>query len=315
MRLCALAALSVLASACGGEAREARGGAAPAPSGGVRLAVVLPDRDALAIVDPRRGVLAEIGVGGSPWGVAVAGGRAYVSAARHVAVVDLRTRRVVRRVPYRTRAGAVERGEYRRGGMGVAAAAGGRRVFVGVHTGGRGRLEVLDTGRLTMTGAARVGERPFDVVASRDGRSAYTIDHDSYGVTAVDVRTLATRTLPVDPAGEGAFDKLNWPMRSRIHQVALSRGRLLTVGAESLDGGRRANLSIFDVRTGRERILPLRRPHEDIAVGPGGTTAYLTGGYTRGGWRGLTSVPLAGGPPREQALPAEPLGVDVIRPR
>lgn len=164
----------------------------------------------------------------------------------------------------------------------------------------------------------------------------------------MDVRTLATRTLPVDPAGGGAFDKLNYgaldsggrlllpingevlavldprsgrvrtrPMRSRIHQagVALSRGRLLTVGAEALDGRRGPNLSILDVRTGRERLVPLRRPHEDIAVSPGGTTAYLTGGYTRGGWRGLTSVPLAGGSPREQPLPAEPLGVAVIPPR
>ena len=308
------------------------------------LAVVLPDRDALALVDPDRGVVAEVAVGASPWGVAVGARRAYVSTARHIAVVDLPRRRVVARVPYRTRIPAVERGEYRRGGMGIDASAHRREVYVGVHTGARGRLEILDTARTRIIGAAPIGVRPFDVLAAQRGRSAYSVDHDSYGVTEVDVREGSTRSFRVAPLGTGAFDKLNYgaldaagrlllpingevlavldpatgrvgerPMRSRVHQAGVARAgtRLLTVGAESLEGGG-PNLSVFDLRTGRERLVALRRPHEDIAVSRDGRTAYLSGGYTRGGWRGLTAVSLGTGRTREVRLPAEPLGIATL---
>lgn len=314
----------------------------------MRLAVVLPGRGELALVDPRRGARARIGVGASPWGVAVAGDRAYVSAARHVAVVDLRRRRLIARVPYRRPVAAVDYGEDRAGGMGIAVAPGGRRVYVGVHAdgGGRGRLEVLDTRALRIVGSAPIGVRPFDVLAGRDGRTAFSIDHDSYGVTAVDGETLRTRFYSVAPLGRGAFDKLNYgavdargrlllpvngevlavldprtrrvrrrAMRAEVHQsgVAVSRGRLLTIGAESLTGGS-PNLSVFDLRTGRERIVTLGRPHEDIAVGEDGKIAYLSGGYTRGGWAGFTEVDLDSGRVRETRLDDRPLGIAIVPP-
>lgn len=340
----ALLGLSALAGC--GSSPQARppGEAGVATGGGARLAVVLPRRGELALVDPRRGVVARVAVGASPWGVAVAGGRAYVSAARHVAVVDLRRRRLIARVAYRAPAAAVDYGEYRAGGMGVAVAPGGRRVYVGVHTagGGRGRLEVLDTRRLRIVGSARVGVRPFDVLAGRDGRTAFSVDHDSYGVTVVDGATARTRFVPVAPLGRGAFDKLNYGaidtrgrlllpingqvlavvqprtgrvtrrrMRARVHQagVALSGRRLLTIGAESLSGGS-PNLSVFDLTTGRERIVALRRPHEDIAVAD--DTAYLSGGYTRGGWAGVSAVALGSGRVREIPLDDEPLGIAAL---
>ena len=335
-------AVSGLAS-CGATSDSPR--AAPGAGGEPRLAAVLPDRDALALVDPVRGTTSEVPVGASPWGVAVAGSRAFVSTARHVAVVDVRRRRVVRRVRYRTRIPVVARGEDRPGGMGIAAAPDGRRVFVGVHTGGRGVLEVLDTRRLRMTASARIGVRPFDVLAGPGGRTAFTVDHDSYGVTAVDTRDATTRTFAVAPLGRGAFDKLNYgaldarsrlllpingevlaildpvtgrvverPMSSRVHQAGVTRSgsRLLTVGAEALEGSGGPNLSVFDLRSGRERVIPLRRAHEDIAVSGDGRTAYLSGGYTRGGWRGLTVVSLPGGRTREVSLAAAPLGIALL---
>lgn len=338
----AVAPTLVLASCGGSSASEPT---ARPDVGAPVLAAVLPDRDALALVDPARGAVAEIPVGASPWGVVVDGSRAYVSTARHVAVVDVRRRRLVNRVPYRTRIGRVERGEYRQGGMGIAASADGRQVYVGVHTGGRGVLEVLDTRRARITRAERIGVRPFDVLAARRGRTAFTVDHDSYGVTEVDARDGSTRTFRVAPLGDGAFDKLNYgaldargrlllpingevlavldpatgrvarrPMRSRVHQAGVVRSgsRLLTVGAEALSGSRGPNLSVFDLRTGRERIIPLRRAHEDLAVSRDRRTAYLSGGYTRGGWRGVTVVSLPTGRTREVPLPAEPLGIALL---
>lgn len=346
-RLAAVLATAALAAAagCGGT------GAQPdersrARSGVASLAVVLPARDALALVDPGRGEVARIPVGASPWGVAVTRGRAYVSTARGVTVVDLARRRVVRRVSFRTRTGPIERGEYRAGGMGIAVSPDGRRVFVGVHApdGGRGVLEAIDTRALRVVGSARVGIRPFDVLVTPDGRTVVSVDHDSYGVTLVDAATFAARFLRVAPLGDGAFDKLNYgavdgrgrvllpingrvlaildpgtgrvrtrPMRADVHQagVTLSRGRLLTVGAESLVEGS-PNLSVYELASRRERVLPLRRPHEDVAVSANGRTAHLTGGYTRGGWSGMTVVTLANGLTRELRLPAEPLGIATI---
>ena len=345
-----LTAVTAVLAACGGSpppAPEAR-----AATGAPRLATVLPERDALALVDPDGGLVAEIAVGPSPWGVVVSGSRAYVSAARHVAVVDLARRRVVARVPYRTRIGAVERGEYREGGMGIVASSDGRQVYVGVHTGGRGALEVLDTRSLDVVRTVRIGVRPFDVLAAPRSRTAFTVDHDSYGVTRVDARTGSARTFRVAPLGDGAFDKLNYgaldgrgrlllpingevlavldpatgrvaerPMRSGVHQAGVVRSgpRLLTVGAEALEGSSGPNLSVFDLRSGRERLIALRRPHEDLTVSRDGRTAYLTGGYTRGGWPGLTVVALRSGRTREVRLPAEPLGIALLdrpgRPR
>lgn len=103
-------------------------------------------------------------------------------------------------------------------------------------------------------------------------------------------------------------------MRSRVHQAGVTRsaGRLLTVGAESLESDGGPNLSVYDLRTGRERVIALRRAHEDVAVSRDGRVAYLSGGYTRGGWKGVTIVSLDDEGIRELALPAAPLGIAVV---
>lgn len=272
-----------------------------------------------------------------------------MSTARHVAVVELRTRRVLARIRYRTRVARIEYGEYRAGGMGIAADPARGRVYVGVNGAGgsRGALEIFDTRRLANLGAVRTGIRPFDVLVAPGGGTVYTVDHDSYGVTAVRVASRRARFLPVAPLGRGAFDKLNYgaidpagrvllpingrvlavldpasgrvrtrPMRSRVHQagVVLSRNRLLTVGAEALEPDTGPSLSVYDLARGSERVLPLRRPHEAIAAAPNGRVAYLTGGYTRGGWSGLSVVTLGSGAVREVALPAPPLGIATTTP-
>ena len=301
-------------------------------------------------VDPAGGVIARVEVGAAPWGIVLgADERAYVSTAEGIAVVDVTARRRVALVPYLAAVGVPGAGEYRAGGMGIAIAPDRSRVYVGIHLpGGNGRLEVLDTARLVMVGSAAVGVRPFDVAVSRDGRFIYSIDHDSYGVTIVEATTLATRTVTIAPAGRDAFAKLHYgaigpdgrlllpimgqflavldpsgdfttrPLTADTHQhgtALLPDGRLLIVGTGPAGGATgRASLTILDLTTGEEAILPLARQHEKVAADPDGRTIYLTGGYTLtgGGWDGITVLDLQTGLAREIAVPGLPLDVVVL---
>ena len=65
--------------------------------------------------------------------------------------------------------------------MGIAVAPDGERVYVGVFLPDRsGRLEVIDTDKRTVIASVPIGVRPFQVLASRDGRTVYTVDHDTF---------------------------------------------------------------------------------------------------------------------------------------
>ena len=243
-------------------------------------------------VEDEGGVVDRVDVGAAPHGVALApNDRAYVASARGVAVVDTRARRRIAFVRYRAPVGPASTGEYRPGGMGIAASPDGRFAYVGVHLdSGPGRLEVVDIRARRIVGSVAVGVRPFDVLASRDGRFAYSVDHDSYSVTVVDTKTLRTRTIRAEPLGLGAFDKPHYaaldgsgrlllpfqgrvllrldprsgrstriPLTARTHQhgVALtSHGQLMIVGtgpAGDVDGP--PSISIVDVRSGEERVV------------------------------------------------------------
>ncbi|MFN8513940.1 MAG: hypothetical protein U0841_15420 [Chloroflexia bacterium] len=327
------------------------GGSSPAPQDGTMLLLVTNfGARQISWVDPARGVIAQVEVGAAPWGVATAGGRAYVSTAEGVAVVDMAARRRVALVPYLAEVGSPGSGEYRAGGMGIALSPDGARVYVGINLpGGNGRLEVLDTAQLRMVGSATVGVRPFDVAVSRDGRVIYSIDHDSFSVTIVEAATLATRTVAIAPVGRDAYAKMHYgvigpddrlllpimgralvhlapagdftttPLSANTHQhgAALTPDglRLLVVGtgpAGQATGG--ASLTVLDLASGAERILPLARPHEKVAVSPDGRTAYLTGGYTlaSGAWDGITVIDLETGATREVAVPGLPLDIVVV---
>ncbi|MEU0759914.1 YncE family protein [Streptomyces microflavus] len=260
-------------------------------------------------------------------------GRAWVATAEGVAVVDTQRRTRLALVPYGTETGPVTTGEYRGGGMGIALAPDGRHVYVGVNVpDGNGTVEVIDTATREVTGTAPVGRRPFDVDVSPDGREVYATDHDSFDVTAVDARTLKTRRMEVAPYGtEGGLGswlkphyavvrpqdgKLLLPFEGerlavldpRTGEVAIERmtanthqhgaalaadGTLLVVGTGPI--GPDDEDPSLTVRTpdGKERIVPLDGPHEDVAVSEDGRTAYVTGGFTRDGyWNGITVVDL-----------------------
>ncbi|MFD9718028.1 YncE family protein [Streptomyces sp. NPDC059076] len=309
--------------------------------------------DTVTFLHPRTGPFASVRVGTAPYGLAVdTEGRAWVATAEGVAIVDTRTRRSLGRIPYRTDTGPVTEGEYRGGGMGIALSPDGSRVYVGVNVpGGPGVLEVMDTAERSVVDTVPIGRRPFDVDVARDGREVYVTQHDSFDVTAVRADTLATRRFEVAPYGtEGGLGSWLKPhyavvaadgrlllpfegerlavldprtgrmtvarMTANTHQhgVALTaEGTLLVVGTGPIGSGDRdASLTIRS-RDGRERLVPLDGPHEDIAVSPDGQTAYVTGGFTRDGyWDGITVVDLDRGTARKLPGGKRPLGIAVL---
>ncbi|MGW6458133.1 YncE family protein [Streptomyces sp. NPDC055078] len=340
-------------------------GASPSPSGsaGDRAPGKVTARGTLLVADfgsdtvtflhPERGPFASVEVGTAPYGLVVgADGRAWVATAEGVAVVDTRTRESLGRIPYSTATGPVTDGEYRGGGMGIAIAPDGKRVYVGVNVpGGPGVLEVIDTAAREVTATVPVGRRPFDVDVSRDGAEVYTTNHDSFDVTAVRTDSLAARRFEVAPYGTegglGSWLKPHYaavradgrlllpfegerlavldPRTGRVtvermtadthqHGAALTPdGTLLAVGTGPIGSAEKdASLTIRS-RDGTERVVPLDGPHEDVAVSRDGRTAYVTGGFTRDGhWDGITVVDLHDESVRRLPGGSRPLGIAVL---
>lgn len=317
------------------------------------LVVTNAQGEHISLVDPTRGVMAQIEAGTAPWGLALAADhRLYVATAEGVAVIDLNRRQRLALIPYQAAVGPPQYGEYRPGGMGIAASADGKQVYVAVYAPGEsGRLEILDTETLTIVGSVPVGSRPFEVLVSAEGQEVYTIDHDTYSITVIDPLTLASRTLDVAPLGRGAFDKPHYaaldgagqlwlpfqgqalvrldptsgqftttPLTADTHQHGIAQtpdGRYLLIVGTGAAGGAGAgpSLTIFDTRTMTEEVLPLNRPHEDVAVSPDGKYAYLTGGYLlSGGWEGLTVVDLQSRALSELAVAGFPLDIIALSP-
>ncbi|MGW8597875.1 hypothetical protein ACWGLB_02945 [Streptomyces sp. NPDC055893] len=225
----------------------------PAPTGGPAPGTLLVTdfgSDTVTFVDPARGATGSVVVGTAPYGLALGkDGRAWVATAEGVAVVDTATRRRLALVPYETDTGPVTTGEYRGGGMGIALAPDGRRVYVGVNVpGGNGSLEVIDTAALRVTDTVPVGRRPFDVDVSRDGAEVYATNHDSFDVTVVAAGTLEPRRVEVAPYGtEGGLG--SW-LKPHYTAVRPSDGKLLL----PFEGER---LAVVDPRTGRTTVEPM----------------------------------------------------------
>ncbi|MFF5922446.1 hypothetical protein ACFY8C_29530 [Streptomyces flavochromogenes] len=218
---------------------------------------------------------------------------------------------------------------------------------------GNGTLEVIDTTSLRVTDTVPVGRRPFDVDVSRDGAEVYATNHDSFDVTVVDAGTLDPRRVEVAPYGTegglGSWLKPHYtavrpsdgklllpfegerlavvdprtgrttvePMTANTHQhgaTMTADGTLVAVGTGPIDPDEDEGPSLT-VRApdGTERVYPLEGPHEDVAVSADGRTAYVTGGFTRGGyWDGLSVVDLDTGEVRRLEAGSRPLGVVVL---
>ncbi|MFD7298963.1 hypothetical protein ACFV9W_37265 [Streptomyces sp. NPDC059897] len=219
--------------------------------------------------------------------------------------------------------------------------------------GGNGALETIDTESEKVTDTASVGRRPFDVDVSRDGSQVYATDHDSFDVTVLDTDSGDTRRIEVAPYGtEGGLGswlkphyaavrpsdgRLLFPfegerlvvvdpdtgrstverMTANTHQHGVTitpDGTLLAVGTGPIDPSEDEGPSLT-VRTpgGKEKVVPLDGPHEDVAVSEDGGTAYVTGGFTRDGyWNGITVVDIDSGDTRRLAAGERPLGIAVL---
>ncbi|HWJ68242.1 MAG TPA: YncE family protein [Nocardioides sp.] len=291
--------------------------------------------DTVTFVDPARhpgaAEVDSVRVGTAPYGIALGeDGTAWVATAEGVAVVDTARRERTALVRYRTDTGPVGTGEYRGGGMGIAIAPDGSRVYVGVNVPGEdGVLEVIDTARREVVATAPTGMRPFDVDVATDGSEVYATNHDSYDVTIVEVGSWRTGTVLVDPYDTGrdlgAWLKPHYAavrpsdgallvpfegerllvvdpgtgrvrtesMTADTHQhgaTVTADGTLFVVGTGPI--GTSEGEASLTIRTadGDERLVPLDGPHEDVAVSADGRTAYVTGGFTREGYWNGISV-------------------------
>lgn len=346
----ALAATAALLAGCGADAdtstswpSAAASSSAPAPPSEATPATAAPSglllvadfgSDTVTFVDPSGGKHAAVDrvrVGAAPYGIALgADGTAWVATAEGVAVVDTAARERTALVPYRTDVGRMTSGEYRGGGMGIAIAPDGSRVYVGVNVpGDDGVLEVIDTASREVVATTPTGRRPFDVDVSADGSEVYATNHDSYDITVVDTADGSTDTILVDPYDTGrdlgAWLKPHYaairpsdgallvpfegerllvvdpdtgrvrtePMTADTHQHGATitpDGTLFVVGTGPI--GSSDGEASLTIRTadGHERLVPLDGPHEDVAVSADGRTAYVTGGFTREGYWNGISV-------------------------
>ncbi|MDQ2998429.1 MAG: hypothetical protein M3R61_15450, partial [Chloroflexota bacterium] len=180
-------------------------------------------------------------------------------------------------------------------------------------------LEVIDAAKRAVIASVPIGVRPFQILASPDNRTAYTIDHDTFTVTAIDTATYTARTLPVEPLGNsgwGSWDKPHYAaLRTGGHLLLPIQGRVLVDldpvsgksvalplhasthqhGAALTSDGRRLlivgtgpagdaqgppRLTVLDLETMAEDNIPLSRPHEQVALSPDGRLAYVTGGHS-----------------------------------
>jgi DNA-binding beta-propeller fold protein YncE len=360
----ALGVLALLLVGCGGSGEanptpaatvspsasaSASASTSPTPAAPTELLVVASSYgSALSLIDPRNGrIESRLQVGSAPHQIVRAGDVGYVGTAVGLSIVSLGDGRVLATLPYDTDVGPASKGEFREGGMGLAASPDGQRAYVAVYTAGGSYLEEFDL-REGFKRGIQVGTRPFDVVVDPNGGAVYTIDHDSYTLTAVDVATWTARIIDIAPLGRGAYDKPHYgaiagrelllpfqgktllaynldtgatreiPLSANTHQhgivVTPDGATAVIVGtgpAGEATGG--PSLTILTLADGKERVIPLTKAHEDVVLSTDGKNAYLSGGYLMdGGWDGITVVNLETGATREFYVPDRPLGMAVL---
>lgn len=237
------------------------------------LITAFADAD-LVLFDSDRGAIARIEVGLAPWGVAVGpDDTVYVATRDGVAIVDVDARERIGLLGYASElAPGPEGGEYRAGGLGIAVAPDGGRVYVGVTTRfpNPGVLEVIDIATGITIASVPVGIRQFDVVVSADGAEIYAINHDSFDVTVIDAETLTVlRTIRAAPLG----DELGLGSWNKPHYAALTDAGTLLMAYKGVV------LLKLDPRTGEVSQRPLRASthSQGVELTPDGSRLLVVG--------------------------------------
>ncbi|KJL32128.1 YncE family protein [Microbacterium azadirachtae] len=277
--------------------------------------------------------------------------RAYVSTAVGLAIVDLGSRERLGLVPYLSQPVDIAYGEERPGGTGVVVTPDGSAVYVAVtRAGENSAVERFDTASGAFTDTHDVGLRPFDVQISPAGDEIYTIDHDSFTLNTISIPEHIVTSTEIAPFGTegglmshykphyaavaddgtlylpyqgqglvvyspGTRTYETQPMTADSHQHGVgltSDGRLLVVGVGAIGGATKGpSLTIRDLESGDEEVLPLQKGHENVVewldAPDGRRKAILTGGSTsRGPWDGLAIVDLDSLAVSEIAVPGMP---------
>jgi len=305
----------------------------------------------LAYVDPHVGVIAQVRVGRAPYSVVADAKYAYVATGEGVAVVDILEGLRIALIPYQASIEGIRWGEYRQGGMGIALSPDGKTVAVGVNLGSQnGQLELISTSSQTVLKSVAIGVRPFQVLFSREGDEVYSIDHDSYSVTAYNITSDTIRVFETAPLGYGSFAKPHYaamnkqgdlllpiqgrvllklnprtgeqtqiPMTAQTHQhgVTLScdDSTLYVIGTGPAgEAGKGASFSRINLGNGQGRNIALDQEHEQVVLSMDGKFAYLTGGnsFTEG-WDGISVIDLERDDIQTIQVENQPLGVTLWR--
>ncbi len=237
--------------------------------------------------------------------------------------------------------------------MGLAISDDGNRLYVGVYTGpGENQLEVIDTRQGRVIESFAIEARPFDVQISPDGQTVVSINHDAYSVTTIGLKRGLRQDHRIAPLGEGLFDKphyalfddqgrlylpvqgkamavldmnggalLHLKLRGNTHQHGMAwrphSNQMLIVGtgpADQVNGG--PNLTLYDIESQAERIIPLSKEHEQIAVNQDGRYAWLSGGQSfTGGWEGISRIDLKTAEVTEFPVSGQPFGITFLPDR
>lgn len=302
----------------------------------------------LSLVNPKKGQVAKIEVGRAPFGVVVTqDDTALVTTHDGVAKVDLVTRKRLSLTPYASKLSGPAWGEYRSGGMGIALSSDEQYLAVGINTShASGTVEIYETNTMSLLIKAQVGGRPFQVLFGPGDKAVYSIDHDSYSVTQVELNNAKVETYQITPQGWGAFDKPHYAVfdddgvlwlpvqgkslvglnveNGKMQELALTANThqhglawksetntLYIVGTGPAGGAReKPSLSIVNLNDQTETILLLEKQHEQILLSENGDYAYLSGGHSyTGGWDGLTILDLTNFDVVEIEVEDQPLGL------
>lgn len=122
------------------------------------------------------------------------------------------------------------------------------------------------------------------------------------------------KLVVLDPR-TGEYDVEKMTANTHQHGVTVTDdGTLYAVGTGPIDPDADEGPSLtVRAKDGKERVIPLDGPHEDVAVSEDGRTAYVTGGFTRDGyWNGISVVDTADGSVRRLPAGERPLGIAVL---